>query len=92
LISQAINSQTNNDITTGIQLFETKKFPEAKKYFESYTNNNKNDPVAASYLGRIFLREENYEKAITWLEKAIKLDENNSDYHLWLGRAYGIKA
>jgi tetratricopeptide (TPR) repeat protein len=87
-----IQSQTNDDITAGVQLFETKKFPEAKKFFEAYMTDNQNNPVAASYLGRIFLREGNYEKAITWLEKAIKIDDNNSNYHLWLGRAYGIKA
>lgn len=87
-----IESQTNNDITTGIQLFEAKKFSESKKFFESYTKNNQKNPVAAYYLGRIFHREGNYEKAIPWFERAVKLDEKNSDYHLWLGRAYGIKA
>jgi len=88
----AIKSQTNNDINSGIQLFESKKFPEAKKFFESYTKTNQNDPVGAYYLGRLFLREGNYDKAIDWLDKAVELDEKNSDYHLLLGRAYSIKA
>jgi len=89
---QTVVSQTNNDITAGIQLFETKKYPEAKKFFEAYTKNNQSNPIAASYLGRISFHEGNYEKAIDWFEKAVDLDEKNSDYHLWLGRAYGIKA
>lgn len=87
-----IEAQTNNDTDRGIQLFEAKKFLEAKKFFESYTKNNQNSPIAPYYLGRIFLREGNYEKSIDWFKKAVKLDEKNSDYHLWLGRAYGIKA
>ncbi len=87
-----IQSQIKGEIATGIQLFEAKKFPEAKKFFESYTKANQNDPIGAYYLGRIFLREGNYDKAIAWLKKAVDLDETNSDYHLWLGRGYGIKA
>ncbi len=92
LIPLAIEGQTNNDINTGIQLFETKNYPEAKKFFEFYTKTNQNNPIGAYYLGRIFLREGNCDKSSDWLKKAIDLDETNSDYHLWLGRAYGIKA
>lgn len=89
---QIIQSQTKGEIATGIQLFEAKQYTEAKKFFESYTKVNQNDPAGAYYLGRIFLREGNYDKAIDWLEKAVDLNETKSDYHLWLGRAYGIKA
>jgi len=92
LIPRFVVSQSNNDIATGIQLFEAKKFSEAKQFFASYTKNNAKDQVAAYYQGRLFLRDGNYDKAIDWFEKAAKLDENNSDYHLWLGRAYGVKA
>jgi len=87
-----IKSQTNNDIATGIQLFETKKYSEAKKFFESYIKANQSDPVGAYYLGRLFLREGNYDKSIDWIKIAVDLDGKNSDYHLWLGRAYGVKA
>ena len=89
---QIIQSQTTNNIDTGIQLFETKKYPEAKKFFESYTKAKQKDPLGAYYLGRLFLRDGNYDKAIDWLEKAVELDQTNSDYHLWLARAYGVKA
>ncbi|MCU0645559.1 MAG: tetratricopeptide repeat protein, partial [bacterium] len=87
-----VASQSNNDIATGIQLFEAKKFSEAKQFFASYAKNNSKDPVAAYYQGRLFLRDGNYDQAIDWLEQATKLDETNSDYHFWLGRAYGVKA
>jgi tetratricopeptide (TPR) repeat protein len=87
-----IQSQINSEIATGIQLFEAKKYPEAKNFFESYTKANQNDPTGAYYLGRLFLREGNYEKSIDWLNKAVHLDETNSDYHFWLGNAYGMKA
>lgn len=89
---QIIQSQTNSEIATGIQLFETKKYPEAKNFFESYTKANQNNPAGAYYLGRLLLREGNYDKAIDWLAKAVELDKTNSDYHFWLGNAYGMKA
>ena len=92
LIPTSIEAQTNDDVNAGIQLFEAKKYPESKKFFETYTKTNQSDPIAASYLGRIFFLEGNYIKAIHWFKKAVDLDEKNSDYHLWLGRAYGIKA
>jgi len=69
---QIIQSQTTNNIDTGIQLFETKKYPEAKKFFESYTKAKQKDPLGAYYLGRLFLRDGNYDKAIDWLEKAVE--------------------
>lgn len=92
LMPRMVTSQSNNDIATGIQLFDAKKFSEAKQFFASYAKNNAKDPVAAYYQGRLFLREGNYDQAIDWLEQAIKLDETNSDYHFWLGRAYVVKA
>jgi len=92
LIPQIVASQSNNDIATGIQLFKEKKYAEAKKFFQSFTESNQNDPAGAYYLGRLFLWEGNYDKAIDWLDKAIELDQTNSGYHFWLGNAYGVKA
>jgi tetratricopeptide (TPR) repeat protein len=85
-------AQADNNITEGVQLFEAKKYQEAKACFEKHWQDHPRDAVAASYLGRIYSREGNYEQAIVWLEKAVKLDDGNSNYHLWLGQAYGIKA
>lgn len=92
LMPRMVASQSNNDIATGIQLFEAKKYAEAQKFFEAYHKTDLKNPASPYYLGRLFLRQGNYDKAIDWLKKAVDLDETNSDYHLWLGRAYGIKA
>lgn len=79
-------------VEQGIQYFNSKKYAEAKQVFESLAVGKTTDPIAAYYLGRIFIREGDYEKAIDWLERAIASEPNNSDYHFWLGRAYAIKA
>jgi len=49
---------------------------------------------AASYhlLCRAYFALEDWDHAIGACEKAVALAPENSDYHLWLGRAYGEKA
>lgn len=84
-------AQTNG-VEQGIQYFNSQKYAEAKQVFESLAAGKTTDPVVAYHLGRIFIREGNYEKAIDWLERAIASEPNNSNYHFWLGRAYAIKA
>ncbi|HZQ23654.1 MAG TPA: tetratricopeptide repeat protein [Terriglobales bacterium] len=49
---------------------------------------------AESYnlLCRAYFSLGDWDRAVSACEKAVKLDGNNSEYHLWLGRAYGEKA
>ncbi|MGD1074243.1 MAG: tetratricopeptide repeat protein [Bryobacteraceae bacterium] len=51
-------------------------------------------PDAATYelTGKNYFMLDNYEKAVQLLEKARALAPSVSDYHLWLGRAYGRRA
>jgi tetratricopeptide (TPR) repeat protein len=51
-----------------------------------------NDAEAHHLLSRAYLALSDYDKAIREGERAIALEPNNADYHLWLGRAYGRKA
>jgi cytochrome c-type biogenesis protein CcmH/NrfG len=46
----------------------------------------------ASLLSRAYLSAQKWDDAITAGERAISLAPDVSDYHLWLGRAYGEKA
>jgi tetratricopeptide (TPR) repeat protein len=55
----------------------------------------KNSPSDASlyhYLTRAYFALQDWDKAISNGEKSIALASDNSEYHLWLGRAYGEKA
>ena len=51
-------------------------------------------PDAATYelTGKNYFMLDNYEKAVQFFEKARSLAPTVSDYHLWLGRAYGRRA
>ena len=76
-----------SDLSQGIQLFEEDKLPEAKAFFESYVNDNGNSPASNYYLGRIYSAEADHEKAMHFLESALKLDDVNPQYHYWYAQA-----
>jgi len=81
----------NND-TSGVRLFEAGKYREAKTVFEPAFKANTRDAAAAFYLGRIAMEERKNDRAADYFEAATKLDPKNSNYYLWLGRAYGREA
>jgi len=80
------------DITVGIQLFDNGRLAEARQFYESFVKEHPDDPAGVFYLGRIAFAEEHYKEAVAWFEEAVRLTDENSDYHLWLGRAYGHQA
>jgi tetratricopeptide (TPR) repeat protein len=51
-----------------------------------------NDAASYHYLCRAYFALANWDRAISACEKSVTLASDNSDYHLWLGRAYGEKA
>lgn len=85
-------AQASEDIATAVTLFEGGQFTAAQQFFEAFVSRCPTDPSGVYYLGRIAFESEQYEQAATWFEKAVQLDGENSDYHLWLGRTYGQQA
>src|SRR5215469_931950 len=53
---------------------------------------NPRDAEAHNLLCRVFYQEERWDNAIPECERAVAVDPRNSNYQLWLGRAYGQKA
>jgi len=72
----------------GIELFQAGKYQEAKTVFNQEILEDHENTENYYYLGRIFVNEQNNDKAIEYLKKAVKLASNDSDSHLWLGIAY----
>lgn len=79
-------------LTSGIQLFEARRYEEARKLFEPYVAKNPKDAEAVLYLGKTWFALRDYEKAAERLEQASALAPANSDAQLWLGRAYARMA
>ncbi len=76
----------------GVHLFENHEYAEAKSALEAAIQEDAKDARAANYLGRILLITGDLDRAVEWMEKAVALEGQSSEYHLWLGRAYGQKA
>jgi tetratricopeptide (TPR) repeat protein len=74
------------------QLFEQRRFDEARAAFEAQLAKNKNDANALYYMGRIADAQDKSGQAVDWFEKAVKRDESNALYHFWLGSALGDEA
>ena len=53
---------------------------------------NPGDAEAHNLLCRVYYQEERWDDAIRECEAAVRLAPLDSEYHLWLGRAYGEKA
>jgi tetratricopeptide (TPR) repeat protein len=53
---------------------------------------NPNDAEAHNLRCRVYYQEEAWDAAIADCEAAVRLAPGDSDFHLWLGRAYGKKA
>jgi tetratricopeptide (TPR) repeat protein len=83
---------TADDATAGIQLFDNEQWTESERFFATFIEQHPTDAAAAFYLGRSHFSQEHYEEAVQWLERAVLLAGRNSEYHLWLGRAYGSLA
>jgi tetratricopeptide (TPR) repeat protein len=76
----------------GVQLFQSGEWAKAKVEFAAAVKRNDRDAAAHYYLGRLALVDDDLDTATQQLERAVKLDDNVSDYHLWYGRAVGQQA
>jgi tetratricopeptide (TPR) repeat protein len=85
-------TQATDQATRGIQLFDSGQFADAEQFFTSFVKEHPNDPAGPFYLGRIAFSQARYDAAVEWFARATQLADGNSDYHLWLGRAYGRQA
>ena len=79
-------------IDQGTRLFEQKEFTEARRFFRQVLKEHPQHSGAAFYMGRMAYEEERPIVAVGWMELAVKNDDENAVYHIWLGRAYGQQA
>jgi tetratricopeptide (TPR) repeat protein len=89
LLTQVAAGAATTALAPGIQLFDARRYEEARKFFEPYVAKNPGDAEGLLYLGRTWFFLRNYETAADWLAKAATLAPARSDVQLWLGRAYG---
>jgi tetratricopeptide (TPR) repeat protein len=76
----------------GKKLFKEEKFPEAKTILEQVIKADPQNHEAYFILGKIYFSERNYDKSIENFQQAVALKDSVSDYHLWYGSSYIMKA
>ena len=84
-------SNTPAGVEEAVRLFKTHQFAEVRRLLEPLAARDKSGE-AAFWLGRVALREQDFDRAVSWMEKAVAANPTHSGYQQWLGRALGQKA
>ena len=72
--------------------FEKGEYTRAIEILKSAAGSEPNNGDVYVLLARSYLELDQYDAAVNCAEKAVAFDQKNSDYHRWLGEAYGAKA
>jgi tetratricopeptide (TPR) repeat protein len=78
--------------TSPAELFSSGHADEAIAALQTQLRAAPRDAEAHALLSRVYYAMERWDDAIAEGQQMVALDPNNSNYHLWLGRAYGEKA
>jgi tetratricopeptide (TPR) repeat protein len=74
------------------KFYDAGQYRQAAEALEISLKQNPDDSSLNYWLGRSLFEIPDFSKAISSFERAVKIESQNSDYHDWLGRAYGRKA
>lgn len=89
LLSSTLIAQS---LSQAIAFYKNGEPAKAQRLFKSVPDKSNSFAEAQYYLGRMAFDEEDYDAAEEYFEEAIEKDDNNSDYHLWLGNTLGTIA
>jgi tetratricopeptide (TPR) repeat protein len=73
-------------------LYNTGSYSSAAQALQAAIAQNPKDASLYYWLGRCYFEIRDFNRSISNWEHAVALDSNRSEYHDWLGRAYGRKA
>ena len=92
VLGVALAAQAFGVATGAKEALKAGRMDEAISLLRAATREKSNDAEAWHLLSKAYLALERWDDAVKAAEKAVALEPNNGDYHLWLGRAYGNKA
>jgi tetratricopeptide (TPR) repeat protein len=72
--------------------FEKGEYTQAIQILKSAAGSEPNNGDVYVLLARSYLELNQYDAAVNSAEKAVEISPKNSEYHRWLGEAYGAKA
>jgi tetratricopeptide (TPR) repeat protein len=74
------------------ELLSQGRVDDAIKALDVRLKNSPRDAEAYNLLSRSYFAMQKWDRAVEAGEKAVSIAPNNSEYHMWLGRAYAEKA
>ncbi len=92
LFANNINLFAQNNLKKAKELAKNKNYEKAKKILEEIVDKDETNAEAFFILGQMNMALRDFEEASDNFEDAVELDKGNSNYHFWLGRAYGADA
>jgi tetratricopeptide (TPR) repeat protein len=88
-----LTSPNTAPVTIGVnELLSAGRVDDALKALDLRLKKTPSDAEAYNLLSRSYFAIQKWDRAIDAGEKAVAFAPNNSEYHMWLGRAYGEKA
>jgi tetratricopeptide (TPR) repeat protein len=87
--AQPLTAQCTGDAQ---HAFRAREFDQAIAAARVQVDHNPRDAAAVYCMGRVYEAQSRSGEAVDWFEKAVRLDEQKAEYHLWLGNALGEEA
>ena len=75
-----------------VDLLSEGRVDDALKILHSRVQSAPDDAEAFHLLCRSYFAEQRWDQAVAACERSVALNPDSSDYHMWMGRAYGEKA
>ncbi len=82
----------NGPLSDARREFDAGRYSDAAGILRAAIEQNAGDPSLHYWLARCYLEVREFDRAIPSAERAVAIAPENSEYHQWLGRAYGRKA
>jgi tetratricopeptide (TPR) repeat protein len=79
-------------LSDAVRLYEKGSFKQAVDLLSLEVKSSPRDAEVRFWLGKAYLKVQEWKAAVTELEKAVELEPANAKYHQWLGRACGERA
>jgi tetratricopeptide (TPR) repeat protein len=74
----------------GNRYLDNKDYRQGELVFRDAVAQDPGAPLANYYLGRFLLAQDKPQQALPYLQKAASLEQSNTDYLFWQGRAQGV--
>ncbi|MDH3598691.1 MAG: tetratricopeptide repeat protein [Candidatus Tectomicrobia bacterium] len=92
ILASSARAYASPELGHAIELYTAQRYAESQRVLERVIAQCPQNATAHYYLGQIYLRLAEYDKAVKHCKKAVQLQADRAENHFCLGRSYGEKA